>query len=132
MIADPFIREQSGPDRLIAGCYLISRQRADRVDMPVRIWFGPPLDEDGNALDRSYRWQVAVCGMVLDEPARIGGITINDISDIWPTCASNPIGRDEYEFRLARASYAAANDPNDPFGTPGGRIDPMTAPLPFL
>lgn len=132
MITDPFIRCQTGPERLIEGFYLISRRRANRVDMPVRIWFGAPIDEDGNELDRSPRWQVMVCGVLLDQSIHIGGIAIDTVADIWPACADAPITRDDYDYRIARAAWAAENDPHDPFGSPAGRIDPMTAPLPFL
>lgn len=132
MIPDPFLRDQVGPDRLVEGCYLIRRLRANRVDLPVRVWFGPPVDEDGVELDRSLRWQITICGVLLDQPMRIGGIQIDSLSDIWPACRDAAISAADYAYRIARAAWAAANDPNDPFGTPGGRIDPMTVTLPFL
>lgn len=132
IIPDPWVRDRDGADALCEGHYLIQRRRSDRVDMPVRIWFGPPIDEDGAELDRSPRWQLAICGVVIDTPTRIGGIWIETIADVWPACASEPITPDDYAFRIARQSWAALNDPDDPFGTPAGRIDPMTAPLPFL
>lgn len=133
MIPDPYLREQGVPDALVEGFYLIKRRRAGRIDMPVRIWFGAPLDEEGNELDRSHRWQIMVAGILLgDEPLAIGGVTIAHLSDLWPACADEPIDRDEYDYRIERAAWAAQYDPTDPFATPGGRIDPMTAPLPFL
>lgn len=132
MIPDPFIRARDGADAVREGFFLVIGARRQRVDMPVRIWFGPPTDEDGFELDRSPRWQIALCGMVLDEPVTLGGLRIETLSDIWPACAAHEITRDEYDYRIARQSWAAAHDPLDPFGTPGGRIDPMTAPLPFL
>ncbi len=132
IIADPWIRDRGGADALVEGHYLILRRRSGRVDMPVRIWFGPPIDDEGNELDRSPRWQVAICGTVIDEAMTIGGIFIETIADIWPACASEPITAEDYAFRIARQGWAAANDPDDPFGTPAGHIDPMTAPLPFL
>lgn len=118
----------------MAGFYLLPRRRTGRVDLPVRIWFGPPEDDEGVQLDRSPRWQIAVAGKVLDfwEPLRLGGMTISGLDDVWPTCAAHPIDAGEYQYRLARQSWAAAHDPEDPFAVPGGRIDPMTAPLPFL
>jgi hypothetical protein len=121
-----------GADALVEGYYLLKRRRAQRVDMPVRIWFGAPLDENGDELDRSPRWQVMIAGTLLgEEPFWIGGLNIECLADLWPACAAEPIDLNEYEFRMARAEWAAEHDPLDPFGTPGGRIDPMTAPLPF-
>lgn len=134
MIPEPYIEARDGPDALVAGFYLLPRRRAGRVDLPVRIWFGPPEDDEGVQLDRSPRWQVAVAGQVLDfwEPVRLGGITIAGLDDIWPACAAHPIDAGDYQYLLARQSWAAAHDPSDPFAVPGGRIDPMTAPLPFI
>ncbi|MBX9814054.1 MAG: hypothetical protein K2X76_05070 [Sphingomonas sp.] len=134
MIPDPLIQARASADGLVAGFYLLPRRRAGRVDLPVRIWFGPPEDEDGTPLDRSPRWQVAIAGTVLDfyEPVRLGGMTISALDDVWPACAAHPIDEADYRYRIARQDYAAAHDPEDPFGTPGARIDPMTARLPFL
>ena len=133
MIVDRFFRKQPGTDALVEGYYLLQRRRAQRVDMPVHIWFSPPPDPiTGDRLDRSPRWQVKVAGVLLDhEPVRIGGIQFNDIADLWPACAQEPITRAEYEFRMQRQEWATLYDPDDPFGTPGAKIDPMTAPLPF-
>lgn len=133
MIPNRHLRHQGGSDALIEGYYLIERFRAGRVALPIRIWFGAPLDENGVELDRSPRWQVMVAGYLLDEePVVIGGRRIDHLSDVWPTCATNPIDEREYRYRIERAEWAAANDPSDPFATPGGKIDPLTAPLPFL
>lgn len=132
IIDEPWVRARGGADALVEGYYLILRRRANRVDMPVRIWFGAPIDENGEELDRSPRWQLAVCGMLIDAPVKIGGIWIESIADVWPGCAAAPITAADYAFRIARQGWAAANDPGDPFGTPAGHIDPMTAPLPFL
>ncbi|MDC7810533.1 hypothetical protein [Sphingomonas koreensis] len=99
----------------------------------MHIWFGRPIDEDGAELDRSPRWQVMVAGMLLDiDPLTIGGREIESLSDIWPACATEPIEEAEYRYRIERAEWAAAYDPSDPFGMPSGKIDPLTAPLPFI
>jgi hypothetical protein len=131
MIDEPFLREQAGADALREGLYLIRRRRTRRVDIPVRIWFGPPRDEHGE-LDRSWRWQVELAGFLFDdEPLVLGGITFRDVGDFWPAVARDEIDEPEYRFRLERQAWAAEFDENDPFGAPGSRIDPMTATLPF-
>ena len=138
MILEPFIRDQASADALVEGFYQISRWRAERVPIPVRVWFGAPLDPDedpsrAQVLDRAPRWQVMVGGVLLDhEPVNIGGLQIASLSDIWPTCMRDPITRAEHDYLVARAEWAAAYDPNDPFGTTSGRIDPMSATLPFM
>jgi hypothetical protein len=133
MIEEPFLREQPGADALEEGFYLIRRRaRAQRVDVPVRIWFGPPLDpETREPLERSWRWQIELAGYPFDEVLVIGGITFAAVSDFWPVVKREPIDEAEYRFRLQRQEWAAEFDEYDPFGTPGGRIDPMTATLPF-
>lgn len=132
MIPEPFTRARSGADPLIEGFYLLRLTRARRVDIPVRIWFGAPRDpETGEELDRSHRWQIQVGFRLLeDEPLSIGGIRVDDITDIWPRVARDPIDEVDYRYRLERAEWAVNNDENDPFSQLGGRIDPMTCSLP--
>ncbi len=132
MIPDPFTRERTGADALVEGFYLLARHRQRRVDIPVHVRFAPPSDpETGEELDRAPRWQVQVGFEVLDEePVRVGGIQIDDLTDIWPHCARWPIPEEEYRYRMDRAKWAGEYDPDDPHGTVGGRIDPMTARLP--
>lgn len=134
LIPDRFRREQEGIDALQEGQWLILQRGGRRVDIPVRVTFGPPEDpETGAALDRPWRWRIFVGGYELDdEPVRVGPLQINDLSAFWPSCLKNPIDDREYDFRLERQAWAAEYDPLDPFGSPGGRIDPLTAPLPFL
>lgn len=133
MIEMMFTRD-GGPDGLAGGLFLIQRHRANRVDIPVRIWWGPPADpETGELLDRSPRWRIHLAGTEFDgEPVRLGNITIYAVTDFWPTCATAPIDEREYAYRLERQAWAAIYDPDDPFATPGGRVDPMTATLPFM
>lgn len=131
MIPDPFVRDRCGADPLIEGYYLLRAGRGTRVDIPVRVWFGAPLDDDGEELDRSHRWQIQVGFQLLEElPMRVGAVWFNEVTDVWPTCLRWPIDEAEFRFRLERASWAGNYDPNDPHGTIGGRIDPMTCTLP--
>lgn len=133
MIPDPFTRDQDGADALVEGHYLIQRYRAQRVAVPVRIWFGAPIDEDGVELDRSPRWQIQIAGELLGtEPLWVGGVEIADLSDFWPACAAHPIDENDYRYRIERQCWASQFDDRDPFGTPGGRVDPMSATLPFM
>lgn len=129
MIPDRFNPAPTGADVLVAGYYLIERQ--GRVGVPVRVWYGQP-SEDGVELDRSPRWQVQVAFTLLDddEPVRAGGLNIENLSDIWPACARQPISEAEWRYRLDRAEWARAYDENDAFADLGARIDPMTCSLP--
>lgn len=132
MIPDPFIRDGGGADALVEGYYALRSARGLRSDVPVRIWFGAPLDtETGEELDRSPRWQIMVGGHLLEtEPLRFAGIRIDEITAIWPACARCTITEDEYRFLIARGRWAAEHDPNDALAAYGRRIDPMTVTLP--
>lgn len=132
MIHDRFTRDQGGADPLVEGYYLIDLSRAGRLSIPVRIWFGAPLDpETREELDRSPRWQIQIGFQLLDdEPLAIGGIRIQELTDVWPRCARFPIDYVDWKYRLERTSWAVDNDVDDAFANPGGRIDPMTCSLP--
>src|SRR3546814_11112653 len=66
VMADRFTRDQGGTAPLVEGFYLLNLNRARRVSIPVRIWFGPPLDpETREEMDRAPRWQIQV-GFFLD------------------------------------------------------------------
>lgn len=132
MIPDPFLRVQESADALEEGYFLLQRRRARRVDLPVRIWFGPPIDEDGEELDRSPRWQVMIAGALLGvDPWRLAGLLITSLADVWPACRNDPIEEPDYRYRMQRQEWSGQYDPEDPFGSPGSKIDPMTARLPF-
>ena len=119
---DPFEQSDQGGDNFVEGYYL--RERRDCVSMPVRVWFGPPLDPvTGEELDRTWRWQVMEAGQLVEE--------IEQIARIWPKVMRAPTTKQEYEYRLARIEWARENDPSDPFGAVYGKIDLRTAPLPF-
>jgi hypothetical protein len=129
MIPDPFVQHRAGADPLIAGYYLL--QLANRAALPVRVWFGPPLDpETGEELERAHRWQIQIGFQLLeDAPMRIGEIWFNDITDVWPVAAKVEIDEAEWRFRLERAEWASSYDPNDAMGNLGRRFDPMTVTL---
>ena len=129
MIHDRFNPSPAGADALIAGFYAISRQ--GRTAIPVRIWYGAPIDGEGVELDRSPRWQIQIGNDLLDmEPLRVGSLWIGDLSDIWPACARDPIDETEWRFRMDRAAWAAQYDANDAYAEFGKRIDPFTCSLP--
>lgn len=134
MIPDLFHREQEGPDALREGFYLVQRRRADRVDVPVRIWFGLPVDPDnpGQVLDRSPRWQIEIAGVPFDGPLQFGGMGFNELTDFWPACGREPIDETEYFYRVEMRAWALEHDPDNALATPGGKICPMTATLPGM
>lgn len=131
LFALPYSRQQPGADAVREGFYLLRRE--GRVDVPIRIWFGWPLDPETNELlDRSPRWQLEVNGVVAgdpDRPAILYGQPVETLEGIWPECGRHPTTLEDYSFRVARARYAREFDLSDPFAN-GGRVDPMTAPLP--
>lgn len=134
MIPNPFLRPQPGADGLVEGCYLL-KVGEGRVDVPIRIWFGPPIDPiDGTELDRRARWQIHVNGIEYgdpDYPPVIAGRPVDHLDQIWPRCATMPIPVEEYNYRVDRAEYAEEWDQDDPFARTGGRVDPMQAAMPF-
>jgi hypothetical protein len=132
MIHDRFSRDQGGADPLVEGYYLVDLTRANRVSIPVRIWFGAPLDpETREEMDRTPRWQIQIGFQLLDdEPVEIGGIRFRELSDIWPACARHPIDAVDWQYRLERSDWAAHHDESDAYSRLGGRIDPMTCSLP--
>jgi len=98
------------PDVPVAGYYRIRLVRG-AVWSAVHLWYGPPVDPDtGEEMDRSYRWQ-----------ARVNGIIADDITRIWPRCAEDMISWQQYDLILGRN---AEHDPNR-------AIDWLTLELPF-
>jgi len=132
VIPDPHIRERHGADALVEGYYEIDLSRAGRVNIPVRVWFGQPLDPVTlEPLERSERWQVQVGFSALhDEPLEFAGIRIETLSDVWPTVHKNPISRQKWSHMLERSEWAASYDDQDPFAEFGGKIDPFNCSLP--
>lgn len=128
-----FDADQSGPDGFVEGYYLYRRDHAGMVPIPIRVWFGSPLDPlDGTELDRSPRWQIAIRGKIYgsEDPPFLGGYEVDEerLFRLWPKCQRWPIDADEYQFHIDRHVWARDNDENDPFGG-DIRVDPMTAPL---
>ena len=83
-------------------------------------------------MDRSPRWRIQIGGVEIDEePVRLGGRTFENLTDFWPSCCRDPIDEAEYRFRMDRQDWASQYDPEDPFAEIGGRIDSMSATLPF-
>lgn len=66
----------------IAGHY--QWMNADETRSAIVIWFGPPLDEDGNEMDRAPRWQALRDGSEVS------------IDDVWPMVRGREITADEY------------------------------------
>lgn len=133
MIADPFNPVQDGADRLEEGYFLLDMHRSGRVAVPIHVWYGPPIDEDGQPMDRSWRWQIEINGVLAgdpDAPACIAGRPVDELGEIWPHCKRHPIDESDYRFRTDRANWAERYDDRDPFAGTGRKIDPMTAPLP--
>jgi hypothetical protein len=105
------------PDVPVAGFYR-ARLRRDGPFAALRFWIGPPLDpETGEELDRSPRWQ-----------CRMNGDELVEVSRFWPSCARDPISREEHD-RLCQLYRTL--DERSPFYDPRRRIDRLTAPLPF-
>jgi hypothetical protein len=136
MIVDMFNPAPDGADALEEGCYLFRRGPSGRIDIPLRIWFGPPQNPDAvdaPPLDRSPRWQVEINGGLYgdpDQPVFIGNHPVETLVGIWPNAKLRPTTREDYDYRVARADHAALYDADDPFAITGGRVDPMTSTLP--
>ncbi|MBF9645492.1 hypothetical protein, partial [Streptococcus pseudopneumoniae] len=76
--------------------------RARRVSIPVRVWFGPPVDpETREEVDRSPRWQIQVGFLMFDDqPIEVGGIWLREIDDFWPRIQRDPIDAVDWQYRL--------------------------------
>jgi hypothetical protein len=120
-----------GADAPVEGFYSLDRR--GKVALPVRIWFGPPVDleADGETLDRSPRWQMMVGDRLIDDATRE---TDWDLTwdDVWPQAAKSPIPESEYRYRCARIAHAksGAAAKSDPWARRTGKIDLLTAPIP--
>lgn len=130
---DPVVFDPNwtGADAPRAGFY--SLERRNKVPLPVKVWFGQPLDlesEPGAVLDRSPRWQIMVGHRLIDDRTKEKDWDL-EWSDVWPQCAGDPISEAEYRYRLARVEYAqSSGNKHDPWGKRTGRIDLLTAPIP--
>ena len=128
---DLFDPRPEGSDAPVAGFYQWLRH--GRPAVPVRIWFGPPLDpETGEEMDRSWRWQMLAAGrpVVALEEDRDG--PFDPVwADVWPQVSHDPIPPSEYEFLIATIRHAESYDPDSPFAKPFRKIDLRSATLPF-
>ena len=107
--------------------------RSGHVGMPVRVWFGPPVDPvSGDELDRSWRWQVELAGVVITPDDRVDPRSrIAQLDWVWPKALSEPIAPPENDYRRARIDYARRHDPRDPFGHRTGQVDWLDSTTPF-
>jgi len=86
--------------------------------VPVRLWFGPPLDPHfPRLLDRAPCWQACANGRRFD------------VDRLWPWCARHPISRSRYRYLIARHRWAVRWNPAMPEADPYRPIDPNTTPI---
>lgn len=132
-----FLPTSDAADAPRAGFYSVDRR--GKVGLPVRIWFGPPVDLEADnidwtnppVLDRSPRWQMAVGDRLVDERTKEQDWDL-EWGDVWPQCAGSTIDGAEYRYRLACIADAKASGArNNPWGRRTGRIDKLTAPTLF-
>lgn len=84
--------------------------------MPVRLWFGAPLDpETGEELDRSPRWQAMQGNDLIAGDA--------EIQSVWTSCCREPIDATEYHYLVADRQWCAENAPASPEANPTRPID---------
>lgn len=96
------------------------KMRFDGLPVGVRIWHGLPNDPvTGEPLDRSPRWQADVNG------------TYAEIETVWPRCARDPIGEDEYLHLCRLTGWAQDHAPDSALADPRRKVDPLSMPLPF-
>jgi hypothetical protein len=87
----------------------------------VRIWYGAPLDPvTGEELDRSWRWQAAFNGRLVD-----------DFEQVWPVCAGDPITAEEYRTYCNRQRWAEQHAPQSAYADPRKRVDPLSTANPL-
>lgn len=120
-----------GGDAPVEGFYSLDRR--GKVALPVRIWFGAPVDLDqvGETLDRSPRWQMMVGDRLIDDATAEKDWDLR-WHDVWPQAAKAPIPESEYRYRLARIAHAKSDAAaaSDPWARRTGKIDLLTAPIP--
>lgn len=125
-----FRRDSDAPDALREGRYRWNRQ--GHVPLPVRVWYGPPVDREWPALlDRSPRWQVWIDGVPLDDYAERRRIEPHEaLTRFWPKCAGSPLSAGDYRYLLAMARYARRHDGFSPFASRSGKVDLLSATIP--
>lgn len=132
-LEDALQRESDAADAPVAGFY--SYDRRGRVSLPVKIWWGPPIEPgrplDSEPLDRSPRWQMML-GERLVDPSTVERESDEDWGDVWPRCGRSPITEQEYRYRMGRIAFAKSEDAggSDPWAHRQGRLDLLHAPIP--
>lgn len=128
-----FPTDQGFPGGLVEGYYLYRRDHAQRVPIPIRIWFGPPADPlTGEPMDRSPRWHFEIGGKLYgsDDPPMLGGRAVDEdgLDRMWPKSSRWPSDAEEYAYLVSRREWARENDEDDPHGG-DIKVCPLTAPL---
>jgi hypothetical protein len=121
-------REWSAPegygqpvDQLREG-YFRHKLRGGGVYVGIQIAYGPPADPvTGEPLDRSWRWQ-----------AFVNGKLVEDLDQVWPACAGDPITFEEYQTYCARQRWAEQHAPDSAYANPRKKIDPLSGRDPML
>lgn len=124
-----FSRHSDAAEALVEGYY--RWERAGCVPVPIRIWWGPPLDPEqdpqlGIELDRSPRWNVLVDGYPLEAPGT------PKLEWFWPGIQNTPTRRGDYEYLLDRARHDRIHDPNSPFAQANRKVDLLSATIPGI
>jgi len=91
----------------------------DGVFVPVRIWWGQPLDEDGEVMDRHMRWNALASGKYID------------VERVWPWCGRFPISEADYRFMLDKSRWAKSYSPDRPEASPREAVDWNQTPTKF-
>jgi hypothetical protein len=100
--------------------YYRMKLRSGGVFGVVRIWWGPPADPiTGEELDRSYRWQAAFNGELID------------LERAWPACARMPATERDYQLAIKRQGWAKQHAPQSAYADPRTPLNPLDAPLTF-
>lgn len=86
----------------------------------VRVWYGAPLDPiTGEEMDRSWRWQAAWNGELID------------FERAWPACAKLPATEADYRVAIRRQEWARQHAPTSGYADGRTRHNPLDAPLTF-
>lgn len=104
-------------DNPIAGFYR-SRLVKKGPLVAIKVWWGQPLDENGEIMERHMRWQALADGRPID------------LSKVWPWCANQPIEEWEYDLMLATARWAKAHAPDRPEASPHEPVNHLKTRIP--
>ena len=109
-------------------------ERRGRVPVPVRVWYGQPIDPvTAERLDRSWRWQFEFGGMTLERFADMTGQSEEIIlASFWPKSRDSKIDQGRYQYLVDMGEWARENDPYSPFADRHGKVDLLTASIPDI